>query len=55
MMILSIFNNFSKKYFFADKNVHTASNGIRWKEALLRSRDKLTGVVAGLKFRLRLR
>ena len=28
MMILSIFNNFSKKYFLADKNVHTASNGI---------------------------
>ena len=28
MMILSIFNKFLKKYCFADKNVHTASNGI---------------------------
>ena len=27
MMILSIFNNFQKKYFLVDKNVHTASNG----------------------------
>ena len=27
-MILSIFNNKKKKYFFADKNVHTASNGV---------------------------
>ena len=26
MMILSFFNKFKKKYFFADKNVHTASN-----------------------------
>ena len=29
MMILSIFNNFSKKIFLADKNVHTASNGLK--------------------------
>ena len=29
MMILSIFNNFSKKYFLGDKNVHTASNGLK--------------------------
>ena len=28
MMILSIFNKFLKKYCFADKNVHTVSNGI---------------------------
>ena len=31
MIILSILNNFSKKKFFflADKNVHTASNGLK--------------------------
>ena len=34
MMILSIFSNFSKKIFFADKNVHTASNS-HAKEILL--------------------
>ena len=28
MKILSIFNNLKKKYFFVDKNVYTASNGI---------------------------